>query len=85
MYDLSPGSTSIGADAVPVSLLQVATTPSKNVPSTRASSPLPSGGTYGSIRPYWLLNAVVDYRCPARYKYVKQVKFELDVQNFFNT
>ena len=83
--DLNPNQTDIGSGAsvVPGGTLGAATTSNKKLP---ASQLVPiCCGTFGSIRPYWIVNAVIDYTYPVHYAYVKQVKFELNAQNIFNT
>lgn len=83
--DLNPNQTDIGTGStlVPGGTLGAATTTNKKLPASQLT-PI-CCGTFGSIRPYWIVNAVIDYTYPVHYAYVKQVKFELNAQNIFNT
>ena len=84
--DLNPAQTDVvlGNQTVAGGTLGAATTTAKNLPKNIGLQ-LPVGGTFGSLRPLFLFNAVFDYTMPINYAYVKRVKFELNFQNIFNT
>jgi iron complex outermembrane receptor protein len=81
IFTAYPNGFKYGTTTISPGSLAAATTPGKNIP---AGLPIPSS-VVTSLKPFLIFNAVADYTLPINYAYVKQVKFELNLQNIFNT